>query len=100
MEAGFMGVGNMGLPMAGKLLDGGHNLTVYDIRESAKLLLLERQARRAASPDDLSDARYKQPIAMPMGLPKRPSGVASIRALPLSLPSRHGRAIGVSTKPG
>jgi 3-hydroxyisobutyrate dehydrogenase-like beta-hydroxyacid dehydrogenase len=55
MEAGFLGVGNMGLPMAGKLLDGGHLLTVYDIRESAVQPLLERQARLATSPKDLAD---------------------------------------------
>lgn len=55
MEAGFLGVGNMGLPMAGKLLDGGHNLTVYDIRQEAMRPLLERQARQAASPKDLAD---------------------------------------------
>lgn len=55
MEAGFLGVGNMGLPMAGKLLDGGHDLTVYDISEAAMQPLLERQARRAASPKDLAD---------------------------------------------
>src|ERR1700733_1411580 len=52
MHAGFLGIGNMGLPMAGKLLDGGHNLTVYDIRETAMQPLLERQARRAPSPRD------------------------------------------------
>ena len=55
MEAGFLGVGNMGLPMAGKLLDGGHDLMVYDIREAVMQPLLERQARRAASPKDLAD---------------------------------------------
>lgn len=55
MEAGFLGVGNMGLPMAGKLLDGGHSLTVYDVRELAMETLLQRQARRAASPKDLAD---------------------------------------------
>lgn len=55
MEAGFLGVGNMGLPMAGKLLDGGYDLMVYDIREAAMQPLLERQARRAASPKDLAD---------------------------------------------
>lgn len=55
MEAGFLGVGNMGLPMAGKLLDGGYDLMVYDIREAAMQPLLERQARRAASPKDVAD---------------------------------------------
>ncbi len=55
MEAGYLGVGNMGQPMAGKLLDGGHKLTVFDISEDAMRPLLERQARRAASPRDLAD---------------------------------------------
>ena len=55
MEAGFLGVGNMGQPMAGKLLDGGHSLTIYDINDAAMQPLLERQARRAASPKDLAD---------------------------------------------
>jgi 2-hydroxy-3-oxopropionate reductase len=55
MQAGFLGVGNMGQPMAGKLLDGGHSLTIYDINEAAMRPLLERQVRRAASPKDLAD---------------------------------------------
>jgi 3-hydroxyisobutyrate dehydrogenase-like beta-hydroxyacid dehydrogenase len=55
VEAGFLGVGNMGLPMAGKLLDGGHKLTVYDIRPAALEPLLERQARLASSPKDLAN---------------------------------------------
>jgi 3-hydroxyisobutyrate dehydrogenase-like beta-hydroxyacid dehydrogenase len=55
MEAGFLGTGNMGLPMAARLLEGGHRLTVYDIREDAMRPLLERQARRAFSPRDLAD---------------------------------------------
>jgi 3-hydroxyisobutyrate dehydrogenase-like beta-hydroxyacid dehydrogenase len=55
MQAGFLGVGNMGQPMAGKLLDAGHSLTIYDINESAMRPLLERQVRRAASPKDLAD---------------------------------------------
>ena len=55
MQAGFLGVGNMGQPMAGKLLDGGHSLTIYDINEAAMRPLLERQARRATSPKDLAD---------------------------------------------
>ena len=55
MEAGYLGVGNMGQPMAHKLLDGGHGLTVYDISEAAIQPLLDRQARRAASPKDLAD---------------------------------------------
>jgi 3-hydroxyisobutyrate dehydrogenase-like beta-hydroxyacid dehydrogenase len=55
MDAGFLGVGNMGLPMAGKLMDGGHSLTLFDIRETAMQPLLDRQARKASSPKDLAD---------------------------------------------
>jgi 3-hydroxyisobutyrate dehydrogenase-like beta-hydroxyacid dehydrogenase len=55
VEAGYLGVGNMGQPMAHKLLDGGHGLTIYDVNEAAMQPLLERQARRAASPKDLAD---------------------------------------------
>ena len=35
MEAGYLGVGNMGQPIAHKLLDAGHGLTIYDINEAA-----------------------------------------------------------------
>src|ERR1044071_9872447 len=54
MEAGYLGVGAMGQPMAHKLLDAGHGLTIYDINEAAMRPLLERQARRASSPRDLA----------------------------------------------
>ena len=55
MQVGYLGVGNMGQPMAEKLLDGGHSLTVFDISEAAMEPLLLRQAKRAASPKDLAD---------------------------------------------
>jgi 2-hydroxy-3-oxopropionate reductase len=55
MEAGYLGVGAMGQPTAQKLLDAGHTLTIYDINEAAMRPLLERQARRAASPRDIAD---------------------------------------------
>ncbi len=55
MTIGYLGVGNMGQPMAGKILDAGHALAIYDINEAALRPLLERQARRAASPRELGD---------------------------------------------
>jgi 3-hydroxyisobutyrate dehydrogenase-like beta-hydroxyacid dehydrogenase len=55
VEVGYLGVGNMGQPMAHKLLDGGHGLTIYDINAAAMQPLLDRQARRATSPRDLAD---------------------------------------------
>ena len=65
MRIGFLGVGNMGQPMAGKLLDGGHELWVSDIREDAMRPLLERQARRAASPKALADACDTVVVSLP-----------------------------------
>ena len=37
---GFVGVGKMGGPMAARLMDAGHRLTVYDIREEAMAPLI------------------------------------------------------------
>ena len=65
MEAGFLGIGNMGLPMAGKLLDGGHRLTVFDIRRDAMQPLLDRQARSATSPKDLADQNEIVFVSLP-----------------------------------
>ena len=55
MDVGYLGVGNMGQPMAEKLLETGHTLTIFDISDAAMRPLLERQARRAASPRELGD---------------------------------------------
>jgi 3-hydroxyisobutyrate dehydrogenase-like beta-hydroxyacid dehydrogenase len=65
MRIGYLGVGNMGQPMAGKLLDGGHELWVYDVRAEAMRPLLERQARSAASPKELADACDTVVISLP-----------------------------------
>jgi 3-hydroxyisobutyrate dehydrogenase-like beta-hydroxyacid dehydrogenase len=65
MRIGCLGLGNMGQPMAGKLLDGGHELWVYDVREEAMLPLLERQARRTSSPKELADACETIVISLP-----------------------------------
>jgi 3-hydroxyisobutyrate dehydrogenase-like beta-hydroxyacid dehydrogenase len=65
MRIGYLGLGNMGQPMAGKLLDGGHELWVYDVREDATLPLLERQARQATLPKELADTRDTIIISLP-----------------------------------
>ena len=46
---GFVGVGNMGGPMAGRLLDAGHTLAIYDVSAEAAAPLLARGARKADS---------------------------------------------------
>ena len=65
MQVGYLGVGNMGQPMAGKLLDGGHGLVVFDISEAAMEPLLLRQARRAASPKDVGDQCETVVVSLP-----------------------------------
>ena len=65
MRIGCLGLGNMGQPMAGKLLDGGHELWVCDVREEAMLPLIERQARRATSPRELADACDTVIVSLP-----------------------------------
>lgn len=65
MEAGYLGVGSMGQPMATKLLDGGHQLTIVDINEAQMRPLLDRQARRAASPRELADQQEIVFVSLP-----------------------------------
>ena len=55
MKIGFIGTGNMGLPMAGHFIDGGHELMVYDVRDEAMQPLLDRQARRADGGRHMAD---------------------------------------------
>ena len=50
MRLGFVGTGTMGAPMAGCLLDAGHQLAVYDIRSDATAALCARGARPAEGP--------------------------------------------------
>ena len=53
---GFIGLGNMGAPMAGRLLDAGYGLIVHDVRQAAAGPLLARGARWAGSPADVAAA--------------------------------------------
>jgi len=46
---GFIGIGRMGGPMATRLLDAGHQLSVFDRSEAALTPVVARGARRAAS---------------------------------------------------
>jgi 3-hydroxyisobutyrate dehydrogenase-like beta-hydroxyacid dehydrogenase len=53
---GFVGTGKMGGPMANRLLDAGHSLTVYDIREKAMAPLIARGAVAASSSRGVADS--------------------------------------------
>src|SRR5882672_7679982 len=65
MRFGYLGVGKMGQPMAGKLLDAGHELWIYDISDDAMRPLLERQARQATSPKALADTCDTVIVSLP-----------------------------------
>lgn len=55
-QIGFIGLGNMGVPMAGRLMEGGYALVVNDIRQDAARPLLARGATWAASPAEVAAA--------------------------------------------
>lgn len=55
MEIGFIGLGNMGAPMAIRLLDAGHQLVVYDTRPAAVEEFVALGARAATSPKEIAD---------------------------------------------
>ncbi|MGB3864391.1 MAG: NAD(P)-dependent oxidoreductase [Xanthobacteraceae bacterium] len=52
---GFVGLGNMGTPMAGRLMDAGHGLVVHDVRPESLAAFTGRGAVAAASPEDLAN---------------------------------------------
>lgn len=54
MEIGFIGLGNMGGPMAANLLKAGHSLTVFDLSETALQAAVDAGARTAASPREVA----------------------------------------------
>jgi len=79
---GFIGLGFMGTPMANRLLDAGHTLTVYDIREDATKPFAARGARVAASPAAVASAADTVLVSLPTPDVVRlvalgPNGIAS-----------------------
>lgn len=54
MMIGFVGLGNLGLPMVKALLRAGHEVTAYDVRAEAVQAAAKDGARAASSLDDLA----------------------------------------------
>jgi len=50
MKIGFIGVGNIGAPIAGQLLAAGHALVVHDLRRAAATAMTDSGAQWSASP--------------------------------------------------
>lgn len=55
MEIGFIGLGKMGFPMARRLIEAGHKLTVFDTSKDALGRLVALGAVAATSPKDIAD---------------------------------------------
>src|SRR6266566_7861856 len=53
---GFVGLGRMGGPMAGRLLDAGYSLSVYDTQSEATKPLVARGAHLAKSPAEVASS--------------------------------------------
>ncbi|MBT8765900.1 3-hydroxyisobutyrate dehydrogenase [Metapseudomonas boanensis] len=64
MNIGFLGLGNMGGPMARNLLKAGHALTVFDPSSQAVAGLVEAGAKSVASPADVARAPVEAIITM------------------------------------
>ncbi len=75
MRVGWIGVGNMGKPMAGHVLEAGHQLTVHDLRREAATDLLEAGATWADSPAQA--ARDKDVVFTSLPMPQDVEMVAT-----------------------
>jgi len=64
-HVGFIGLGNMGRPMALRLLEAGYALTVHDARAEAVDALRARGARAAPSPAAVADAAETVLLSLP-----------------------------------
>ena len=62
---GFIGVGNMGQPMAARLVAAGHGVTVFDVRADAAEALAAKGARIALSPAELASEAEIVLVSLP-----------------------------------
>ena len=62
---GFIGVGDMGGPMAGRLLDAGYTLLIHDVRREATAPLAARGATVLDSPKAVADAVKTVIVSLP-----------------------------------
>jgi 3-hydroxyisobutyrate dehydrogenase len=64
---GFIGLGNMGAPMAANLVKAGHRVTGYDVVASASAALAQQGAQAAASVPDAAGAGEVVVTMLPAG---------------------------------
>ena len=80
MKIGFLGLGNMGTPMALRLISGGHELSVWNRTEARSMPLIHEGAIQAGTPAEaelgadavitmlFDDEAYEQVLFGPNGL--------------------------------
>ena len=66
-KIGFIGLGNMGGPMARNLIAAGHSLKVFDLSEEAVNFLVQSGAARAASVQDAAKGADAVVTMLPVG---------------------------------
>lgn len=62
---GFIGLGNMGGPMSRRLLEAGHELTVFDVRDDAIKALCDLGATAAGSPAAVASVAESIILSLP-----------------------------------
>lgn len=62
---GFIGIGEMGLPMARRLIEAGFKLVIHDVRPEAAEKLAERGTTIAGSPRAVADATDTVFVSLP-----------------------------------
>jgi 3-hydroxyisobutyrate dehydrogenase-like beta-hydroxyacid dehydrogenase len=65
MDIGFIGAGRMGFHMVRRLIEAGHQLTVYDASAEALARVEKLGAKRAASPSDVGDRVESVMLSLP-----------------------------------
>lgn len=63
---GFVGIGMMGLPMTGRLLDAGYEVVAYDMRKEAVDKIVAKGAEAATSPADVASKAETVLVSLPM----------------------------------
>ena len=79
MRIGFIGLGNMGAPMVKRLVAAGHNVTGYDVMESAMAALSEVKMNVS---NDILTAASEQEVVITM----LPNGEALIKVVKAIIP--------------
>src|SRR3954466_9170607 len=65
MDIGFIGLGRMGTPMARRLVEAKHSLTVFDTEKAAVDRLVALGAKAASSPKDVADRVETVMVSLP-----------------------------------